>query len=131
MSRIIAAAVVMTFLIGCAERRREPEPGRWHPASAGAMESPVPEASSALAVDELLAPPGQAVAGHEGHNHGAATTQAGLLYACPMHPDQTSDHPAACPKCGMKMKPKMTAATEPAGGDASRHEHHHAHGGQL
>jgi FtsP/CotA-like multicopper oxidase with cupredoxin domain len=26
-----------------------------------------------------------------------------VTYACPMHPEVTSDHPGRCPKCGMKL----------------------------
>ena len=26
------------------------------------------------------------------------------MYVCPMHPEETSDKPGECPKCGMDMK---------------------------
>ncbi len=29
-----------------------------------------------------------------------------VQYTCPMHPDVVQDHPADCPKCGMKLVPK-------------------------
>ena len=35
-----------------------------------------------------------------------------VTYACPMHPEVTSDEPGRCPKCGMKL-----LATPGAGGD--------------
>jgi transcription initiation factor IIE alpha subunit len=46
------------------------------------------------------------------------TTQHAAVYACPMHPDVTSDKPGKCPKCGMdlnltakeEMKMKVTKA---------------------
>jgi len=28
---------------------------------------------------------------------------ASVLYACPMHPEVTSDKPGKCPKCGMTL----------------------------
>jgi Cu(I)/Ag(I) efflux system membrane fusion protein len=50
------------------------------------------------------------------HDHGgeAAPAAAKTLYVCPMHPTITSDHPADCPICGMKL-----ILQAPAGG-ASR-----------
>ena len=34
------------------------------------------------------------------------TTQHTVLYACPMHPNVTSDKPGKCPECGMDLKEK-------------------------
>jgi FtsP/CotA-like multicopper oxidase with cupredoxin domain len=64
-----------------------------------------------------------------------------VTYACPMHPEVTSDEPGRCPKCGMKLlaaegvpKPAAAAdaaATEDHGGHAADHDHHgegHGHG---
>jgi hypothetical protein len=65
-------------------------------------------------------------------------TQAPMAttYACPMHPEVTSDQPGRCPKCGMKLLaaesiPKPAAAHDSApmeahGGHAA--DHHHGEG---
>lgn len=34
------------------------------------------------------------------------TGDAGIVYACPMHPEVTSSSPGACPKCNMKLVPR-------------------------
>ena len=44
-----------------------------------------------------------------------------VTYACPMHPEVTSDRPGRCPKCGMKL-----LAVEPAGQPMA--DHHADHG---
>jgi Heavy metal binding domain len=41
--------------------------------------------------------------GHEGHG---ASPAASTIYACPMHPEVTSDKPGTCPKCGMALVKK-------------------------
>ena len=32
---------------------------------------------------------------------------AATLYVCPMHPEVISNSPGTCPKCGMKLVPKV------------------------
>jgi RND family efflux transporter MFP subunit len=47
----------------------------------------------------------------------AGTTQVAAkeIYACPMHPEQTSDRPGNCPICGMKLvKKEAPAKAKPA-----------------
>jgi FtsP/CotA-like multicopper oxidase with cupredoxin domain len=56
-----------------------------------------------------------------------------VTYACPMHPEVTSDQPGRCPKCGMKLLaaesiPKPAAAHDPVtmehhGGHVADHHH--------
>jgi Heavy metal binding domain len=56
-----------------------------------------------------------------------------VVYACPMHPEVTSDTPGRCPKCGMKLlaTTDVTAAHEGHDHDPAAMEHdggHHDHG---
>jgi Cu+-exporting ATPase len=71
----------------CAQRFRA-EPERYLHRSAGAgFEGMTPQAPAA--------PPGTKVE-----------------YICPMDPDVLSDHPGACPRCGMALEPRTVAAEE-------------------
>lgn len=42
-------------------------------------------------------------AGPQEHDHGASAATDAAVYACPMHPEVTSDRPGTCPKCGMNL----------------------------
>jgi hypothetical protein len=46
--------------------------------------------------------------GHEGHQmeSSQARPDGPVVYACPMHPEVTSDKPGVCPKCGMTLVKK-------------------------
>jgi FtsP/CotA-like multicopper oxidase with cupredoxin domain len=45
-----------------------------------------------------------------------AQTAGPVSYACPMHPEITSDQPGRCPKCGMKLVPVESSSSQPMGG---------------
>jgi hypothetical protein len=48
---------------------------------------------------------------HSGHTHPSSAKEtsapdAGVVYACPMHPEVRANAPGNCPKCGMTLVPK-------------------------
>jgi FtsP/CotA-like multicopper oxidase with cupredoxin domain len=49
-----------------------------------------------------------------------------VAYACPMHPEVTSDEPGHCPKCQMKLMPAALVGEGQHGHDDEGHEHGHA-----
>jgi hypothetical protein len=101
------------LLAGCAAPALPPDPPD-HPAHPNAAATPPPAvtvlAPTALSRQDQPAPP-------------AAASQP--TYSCPHHLEVASNHPGACPKCGMALTPKP--ATQPGGG----HDHsaHGGHGG--
>ena len=87
----------------------------------------------------LAAPPGKVLAlVAQMDDPAALPPDAGpVVYACPMHPEVTSDQPGRCPKCGMKLLPAQSvpkpaaaddAAMEDHGGHAAGHDHGEGHG---
>jgi FtsP/CotA-like multicopper oxidase with cupredoxin domain len=59
----------------------------------------------------LAAPPDKILALVAEMDDPAAATGGPMLYACPMHPEVTSDEPGRCPKCGMKLLATVAAVT--------------------
>ena len=135
-ARTLAAAGSLVLLVGCTARTSPNELTADHPANPNAAAAPLPTPSATLAVAPAVRETdGQSHAGQHGnhsahsggaadhsHHHGTAgpattptaTTGAGqaALYACPHHPEITSDKPdQRCPKCNMKLVRKDSPAT--------------------
>lgn len=125
-----AFLLLALFGAGCAGTLTSQALTNDHPASADAASSPMPEMSNVLRQSEPIVPaagsggPDAGQSQHGGMNHGMngmgamqggassapdgaasqpAQPPAAAAYACPMHPKVTSDKPAKCPKCGMKL----------------------------
>lgn len=65
-----------------------------------------PSAPEAATAPTRGVEPTSAPADGQGHQHGApASSQGtqGIVYACPMHPEVTSNTPGACPICNMTL----------------------------
>jgi FtsP/CotA-like multicopper oxidase with cupredoxin domain len=50
-----------------------------------------------------------------------------VVYACPMHPEVTSQEPSHCPQCGMKLLPESLISEAHAEHHDIAHEHHGGH----
>ncbi len=111
---------------GCASSYKEPTLSADHPASAAAPEAPPVERSHTLdllASEPASARPMEKPMDHAGHAMGDAPkpeatpmpkTHTAALFACPMHPEVTSDKPdQRCPKCNMKLKPTSKTGGQP------------------
>ncbi len=128
--------LMLAMLGGCAASYTQPAIRLDHPASAAAVEAPLPEPTRTLAltgVEPVQPTPRSGGMEHLGHGMAdradpapsmpvvnatapvreptpptqpGAAAAAAIIYACPMHPEITSDEPGQrCPRCGMALKP--------------------------
>jgi FtsP/CotA-like multicopper oxidase with cupredoxin domain len=58
----------------------------------------------------------------------APDVEGPVVYACPMHPEVTSDEPGHCPKCGMKLMPAQMVAAAGEHSHEPGEEHDHSAG---
>src|SRR5262245_2079544 len=98
-SQTLLAMCACTFA-ACAgpSTRLAPDP-RDHPANPSAAAAPLAARPTALEPD------GDDAARHEhpGTDGTAPSRERARTFACPMHPDVTSNEPGQCPKCGMTL----------------------------
>ena len=87
-------------LASCAAAPPPPSVSARDPSNPNAEETPVLSPSVAMNATPMLA--GVAAAGE--------ASDAGVVYACPMHPDVTATEPGhRCPKCGMALVPRRSS----------------------
>lgn len=95
------------LFVGCSTGTGEQPLSANHPASCCAPEAPVARPSGTLSEHSSTPAPAATES-----NEQAATSQPAVAraeYACPMHPEVTSDKPGNCPTCGMALAKKGLA----------------------
>ncbi len=104
-------------LVSCSGRSVPDSPPSGSPVNNSVAAGPAPTPAALLVGQDVDAsadpkPPGDE---HQGHSHATPDNAAGghaaggqtqVIYACPMHPEVTSDKPGRCPKCGMNLEPQ-------------------------
>jgi|SRR5690625_777503 len=119
----ITLLMLVLFLSGCASGFKEIKLSEDHPAHPEATATSLPLRSQSLAIAEQdRHSDARAAAGaesvnqgdHSAMDHGNSEAEREEkedepegIYACPMHPEVTSNDPEArCPKCGMRLELK-------------------------
>jgi len=113
-------ALLVVGMGGCSATYNDPKLSDDNPASLSARDTPLPTRSQTLDIsnsEPVMSASEAKPMGDAGHNmdgmkiQGSSAPSASskhpqaAQYACPMHPDVTSDKPdQRCPKCGMKLK---------------------------
>ena len=116
----LVAAVGVFVPIGCAASTKNDPITADHPANPAAPESPLPARPDTLAL-------GQSAVPAPGEND--ATKVDVLFYTCPMHKEVVSSAPGKCPKCGMKLVPKIASSQMAAPQPDGAAPEHTGHGG--
>jgi Ni,Fe-hydrogenase III large subunit len=93
------------------------------PLPAADATGPLSQAGLVAALADLRRVIVDASFGPEVQDFDAPALQTRTEYTCPMHPEVVSDEPGNCPKCGMNLVPRETAATLHAGHAMSEKEH--------
>lgn len=96
----LLAAVLLPVLAGCSPAPMPVSQSPADPSSPNAPEGSTPPPAAAAA-------PASGHEDHDHHAHGGDADAGAVVYACPMHPEVTSNEPGhLCPKCNMKLVPK-------------------------
>src|SRR5882672_1363872 len=96
-----------SLVAACAGDPRPPSRSQSDPSNPYAPESPASETPAPATPLGSSMPPGGPPMPSAPHDHAAmlaaevSKSDAGVVYACPMHPEVQSNAPGKCPKCGM------------------------------